>query len=501
MDLDAISLQHLKTALNAWQQPQEIPEIWFTLDCLPAATSNSVNEKRILFQDWLHQLVRTQLSALRQAENLPDSAVATAVAPFPSETITRDFSVNNVQLEAWSALFYRYFYPHSLSFEQLAAAVPTDPRHLRRRINLGLDHLLDLIQRTELTAHAGNRQARLSQFLPPPDYVTLYGVTSLVKEVAQQLQSSSAPPFLSVEGMGGIGKTALARAVAYELAQSNAFSGIAWISARHEWLSVQGEILPADDPAHSLADIVNRLADQVGQNHLAGLSVEDKLAGLRPFFQRTPYLIVIDNLETAADTDLLLPRLTPLAGASRFLLTSRHSLVHFPVVQRVAVPPLSLADSRALVRSELARHGRPTELSPAPMRALHDIIGGVPLALKLTAAQLVHLPFHDVLAGLQKATRQTSEQLFAYIYRRSWQLLDKPAKALLLSLLSISPDGEDVDWLRLMSGLPEAEFEPALRQLRACSLLEMAGSPELPVYRLHRLTTTFLQTEILLNWS
>lgn len=135
------------------------------------------------------------------------------------------------------------------------------------------------------------------------------------------------------------------------------------------------------------------------------------------------------------------------------------------------------------------------------MTRLHNIIGGVPLALKLTAAQLAHLPLDDVMAGLQQANRQSSERLFTYIYRRTWQLLDEPAKALLLSLLSIAAEGEGAAWLRLMSDLPEDEFETALRQLMAYSLLEVAGSSDSPVYRLHRLTTTFLQTEILLNWA
>lgn len=500
MVLEAITPQSLKNVLNAWQQPQDMPDLWLMLDCLPSAKTESAVEKRILFQDWLHELVWGQLCALRQAEGLPDVREATAVTHLPTSTIAQDFSVNNALLEGWSALFYRYFYPHSLTFEKLAAAVPVDPRHLRRRVNLGIERLAELIQRAELAAHARAQQACLSQFLPPPDYVTLFGVEALTDRLAETLQAPSAPSFISLEGLGGIGKTALARAVAYRLAQGNTFAGIAWISARHEWLSTRGEIMPLPSPACGLADIVSRLADQIGQSNLAGLAVEEKLAGLRPFLRQNPHLIIIDNLETAADTDLL-PLLLPLAGASRFLLTSRHSLAHLSTVQRVAVPPLSLADSQALIHSELARHGRAVALSPGMMQQLHTLIGGVPLALKLTAAQLAHLPLADVLVGLQKANHSTSEQLFTYIYQRSWQMLDEPAKALLLSLLSISPDGEDAAWLRLMSVLPTNEFEEALRQLKAYSLLEVAGSPATPLYRLHRLTTTFLQTEILLSWS
>jgi len=52
-----------------------------------------------------------------------------------------------------------------------------------------------------------------------------------------------------------------------------------------------------------------------------------------------------------------------------------------------------------------------------------------------------------------------------------------------------------------MCPLPEDQFEIALRQLQDYSLIEVSGSPQSPSYNLHRLTITFLQTEILLNWA
>lgn len=360
----------------------------------------------------------------------------------------------------------------------------------------------NLPDKPQMAAELANQPEKPPRLtLPPPDFVQLFGINARLEQLIALLQQENGPRMISIEGLGGIGKTALARAAANHLVERGDWTGIIWISARHEWLTPQGDIQTAPDPARSLADIITRLADQLGQTQLAGFSVEDKLAGLQPLLAAEPYLIIIDNLETVDDIALLLPALTPLMGRTRFLLTSRYTLSNYAFAHRLTVPPLSLADSQSLMESELSRRGRTIQLDGATMQHLHDIIGGVPLALKLTAAQLVHLPLAEVVAGLQKANRQTSEHLFSYIYRRTWQFLDEAAKALLLSLLSISPDGEDLGWLRLMSGLPENEFEAALRQLTAYSLLEVAGSPDAPVYRLHRLTTTFLQTEILLDWT
>jgi hypothetical protein len=176
-------------------------------------------------------------------------------------------------------------------------------------------------------------------------------------------------------------------------------------------------------------------------------------------------------------------------------------LSHYPAVSRLPVPPLSLDDSRALVESELRRRGRAAALKPGDTAALYEVVGGAPLALKLLAAQMSRWPLPVLLDNLRRAHRRAPENLYTFIYQRSWLALDDPARQLLLSLLTIAPDGEDIEWLRLMSFLPPDEFDDALAQLLIYSLLEAAGPPESPRYRLHRLTTTFLQTEILSNWE
>ncbi|RIK14817.1 MAG: hypothetical protein DCC51_15375, partial [Anaerolineae bacterium] len=216
---------------------------------------------------------------------------------------------------------------------------------------------------------------------------------------------------------------------------------------------------------------------------------------------RSRYLIIIDNLESVSDVALLVPALAPLARPARFLLTSRQTLSHFPIVTRFPVRPLSLEDSRALAESELARHGRAAALRQEDMTALYDVIGGMPLALKLVVAQMGQWPLSVLLENLRNARRDAPEQLYSFIYRRAWLTLDDLARQLLLSLLPLAPDGEDIEWLRLMSFLPPEQFAAALVQLLDCSLLETAGPPQSPRYRLHRLTATFLQTEVLAGWD
>jgi hypothetical protein len=112
-----------------------------------------------------------------------------------------------------------------------------------------------------------------------------------------------------------------------------------------------------------------------------------------------------------------------------------------------------------------------------------------------------HWPLADLLENLRYARHHVPERLYTFIYQHSWLALDDLARQLLLSLLSLAPDGEDREWLQSLSFLSGDSFDHALAQLLDYSLLETAGLPESPKYRLHRLTTTFLQTEFVAAWE
>lgn len=505
MNVDDITVSLLNATLRAWRQAEEPPAALLDLDFLRdttvwAAAPASPAERDIRLRARVTSLVVAELDRLRAAASQPPAAPAvTRVALLLA--LGRDFGGGNTALEEWSALYHRYLAPVSLSVAALAQAAHLDVRNFRHRVNNGARRLAEQLQQLEMDAHQGLRRARLGRHLPPAEYARLFGVAAPLRELTGRLRHADGPAVLSIEGLGGIGKTALAREVALVLAQSSDYDGIAWVSARQTWLNDAGAIEATPDAANTLADVVGRLATQLGFAELAGLSAADKLDRLAPFLRTARHLIVIDNLESVSDLELLLPALLPLAQPTRFLLTSRQTLSHYPLVTRFPVPPLSPADSRALVESELARHGHPARLAAGDMAALHEVVGGMPLALKLVAAQMSLWPLPALLDNLRRARHRAPEGLYRYIYRRAWQSLSDPARQLLLSLLPLAPDGEDVEWLRLMSFLPPDEFGDALAQLRDTSLLEVAGEPTSPRYRLHRLTATFLQTEILAVWD
>ena len=116
---------------------------------------------------------------------------------------------HNAELEEWSAVYHRFLAPVAPSVEDLARAAALDARNFRRRVDNGVRRLVGRLQRLEMAEHARLRHARRSRHLPPPEYTHLFGLAAAQREVADRLRRDDGPDFLSIEGLGGMGKTCL----------------------------------------------------------------------------------------------------------------------------------------------------------------------------------------------------------------------------------------------------------------------------------------------------
>lgn len=509
MNLDAITVELLEETLKAWKSYREPPAILLDMALLGASSSDLQKEREILLREQLEKIVFEMLVLNRNNTNqtVTHPAKVSISKDHVLQNLRDDFSSGNSELEAWSAVYHLYLISpdFNMSVSELAdTAMPgmtkDKPSQFRRRVKEGLNRFVTALQKAEFQARQHPRELPL----PSPEYSKLFGVEDMIHQIYDWLKTpdDSGPFFVSIEALGGWGKTALARAVASRFLVSGFFTEIVWVSARQEALNDSGKIRQIQDPARSTDDIVTHLAEKFIPGRLAGLSRESKIEQLKSILPNKPYLVIIDNLETLLDIEDLIPAIYPLAGKTRFLLTSRASFGKFPSVQCIRVPELSRSDSLALIQSELHRKDRQVALSNEEMDKIYSVVGGVPLALKLIASQLKYLSLTRILEGLREARQRTPEAIYTYIYRRTWQeLLDESARLLLLSLQHIPSEGEDETGIYENSLLPRPDFEAALAQLLDCALLEMTGALNAPLYHLHQLTVTFLQTEILLGWQ
>ncbi|MGC1377159.1 MAG: NB-ARC domain-containing protein [Anaerolineales bacterium] len=503
MEIEAITPDIVEAYLGAYQRAEKAPAELLQLHFLQERAFASPKEREFWLFDQMHAWAAEALERCRQYEGLQTPASAS-----PLESLRDDFAPGSQLLESWSAVYYRYLAQTPLRVEKMLEVTPYGEKNLRRRVESGLKEIVKLLSQAEIESHQRQNVRMRGRFIPSPDYTRLFGLDRQVSRLVETVRNSAPNErFFSVEGIGGVGKTTLAQAVAAQLAAWPELDGILWVSAKHEFLNLDGA--KKVDLEKNTLDIVSALASQMGLDYLAGLSLEKKLAGLSAALAARKCLLVLDNLETVQDVAQLLPRLFDLAGPSKYLLTSRQAMSNYPQVISFSVEHLSYADAEAFFVHEIERNARRAVKDAIPdgfMPAVYDLVGGIPLALKLIAAQIGRAqPPEQVLqnlrAGKDAQRKDKDAELFPYIYKASWELLGQAARDLLLSMLFVPLEGETLDWIRMNAGVDDDAFPAALNELLNLCLVETTGSIFSPRYFIHRLTATFLKTDLRARWA
>lgn len=328
----------------------------------------------------------------------------------------------------------------------------------------------------------------------------LFGVEKVQQQLSRAVTAADASWLISVEGLGGLGKTSLADWLARQLIDSPRFFDIIWVGARQESFHPAAGVRQeaGEMEALSMETLVDSVLTQLGQLHALNRPAAEKSSLLNRLLKQAPYLIIIDNLETTADYQALIPKLRRLMNPTKFVLTSRVSLHAYSDIVCVPLTELSRADALAFVRHEAERRQLTgiTQADDSQLVEIFQVVGGNPLALKLVLGQLNIFSLAQVLDNLKQAQEQKISQLYTYIYWQSWYALSDAGRQALLSLPLAGARGSTLNHLRGVTGLSEADLSQALDELKALSLVDVSGGLEERRYSIHRLTETFLLTEV-----
>ncbi len=370
-------------------------------------------------------------------------------------------------------------------------------QHLREAASRLAQLMLEAEEQLGRRGPVGEAQRTALDALPPPTFSRLFGVEDKLAQLMAFLAAEAAPWLVAVDGMGGIGKTALARAAAEGTVLDGPFQRLAWITAQQhsfDW----GRLEEPDRPALTYTAFLDQLTQALHLDARMNLSEHDQEQRLRQTLAACPTLLVVDNLETAADLHALAEGLNRLARPSKVLLTTRHRLSSFDPVASITVRELLPTAAIAFLRHHSHERNIPALLGATEddlLRIVH-VTDGNPLAIKLVAGQAQTLPLTRILDDLA-SVRPDAHDFYRFLFRYSWERLSAPAQHLLLHMPLLDARGASWDDLAAVSGVAlDGHFRDALQELVDFSLVNVGWMQGHLLYSIHRLTENFILSDL-----
>lgn len=311
--------------------------------------------------------------------------------------------------------------------------------------------------------------------LPQPDYGRFVGREAEMSQVVRILRPypHSQHALVTIDGIGGIGKSALALEVAHRYLRNfdrippeERFEAIIWASAKQTVLTAEG-IATRPQALRTLDDIYTAIAVALQHEEIAEARPEEQAEIVRRALTRQRTLLLVDNLETV-DDEAVLAFLRELPAPTKAIVTTRHRL---DVAYPVRLVGMIWADAQKLIAHECEKKG--VTLTADEARRLYDRTGGVPLALAWSVAQMgLGYQVEAVLARLSQPTSDIARFCFEGAVER---IRGKPAHRLLLALSVFAKDGSR-DALGFVANTPELDRDEGLVELEKLSLVNKQGN-------------------------
>lgn len=306
----------------------------------------------------------------------------------------------------------------------------------------------------------------------------------------------------AVAGMGGVGKTALAR-YAGGLAVERGWFGGGAVFVDLRGYDLDGTQIQPDQVFAPLLRTLGVPGEHVptvpseqaaAYHHLLGQLADDG--------QRV--LVVLDNAATADQVRDLLPR----QWQHRGLVTTRDTLT-LGGARQLDLDVLAIDDALNLLEDSLIQH-HPADRRAADQAAavlLVKVCGQLPLALEITAALLAGEPalsladFVEELGNVETRldVLRHGDRAVAAAFERSWlRLLDRePQAARLLRLLTLNP-GPDIaaDAAAALADQPSIQVRTGLRVLRDAHLLQHTAGGR---WRMHDLVRLYAHRQLIVH--
>jgi hypothetical protein len=270
--------------------------------------------------------------------------------------------------------------------------------------------------------------------LPQRSYTRFVGRQAELKKLTQLLlpHPRSRHFVVTLDGIGGVGKSALALELAYRcrdgyltLPEAERFEAIIWVSAKRTLLTAGG-IQQRRQTFNTLNDLYREIATALEQQTILQADSEQRGGLVERALTAQRTLLIVDNLETVDDEELL-SFLREIPDPTKVIVTTRHRIDIAYTIRLTGMPE---PDAQALMLVEAARKN--VELPAESTGDLYRRTGGIPLAIVWSIA-LMSLGYgiESVLRRLGSGHSDIARFCFAESVAR---IRDRDAYRLLLAL-------------------------------------------------------------------
>ncbi len=356
----------------------------------------------------------------------------------------------------------------------LGLAIPVLLTYLAR--NFEISEITPSPPWVKLTRKPRTSSEAIQHNLPQPEYGHFIGRQNELRQVTQLLRPypDSIHAIVTIDGSGGIGKSALALEVAHrylqgdrlKLSSKERFTAIVWVSAKNTVLTADG-ILSRRQAFRSLQDIYSAIAVTLGHDNFPQLPLNEQSELVKKVLSQKRTLLIIDNLETV-DDETVMSFIKELPAPTKAIITTRHRI---DVAYPIRLEGLEWKDAEALIIEECKK--KVVSLTEDEKRQLHNYTGGVPLAMVWSIAQIGYgYSLDSILNRLKNPASDVSLFCFETVIEK---IRHKPSFRL-ITALSLFTDGASRERLGYLSGLSEVERDDGLVELEKLSLINRRGA-------------------------
>ena len=253
--------------------------------------------------------------------------------------------------------------------------------------------------------------------------------------------------FVAIDGIGGVGKTALAMEIAHQYLKSgeksqnkDSFKAIIWVSAKESVLTSKG-ILPRKYSLRTLEDLYSAIGTVLENSEImtARPEVRERLVQTLLTKQRT--LIIVDNIEAVHDNSIE-TFLRELPAPTKVLVTTRHRV---DVAYPVRLESLSWDEAKIIISNECQKKG--VTLTDEQSHRIFELCGGIPLAIVWSIGLISFGYAVDSVAGrLQSADQDIIKFCFSASIE---QISGQPSFEILLAI-ALFTTGTTVEILKFI---------------------------------------------------